>query len=59
MLPQSGVKVETFGEGQKIVLLASVPMSNEGWLPLAEGEAIVVKDAQIADAVNPVSGAVI
>ncbi len=46
-LPHSGVTVETGGEAQKIVLLASVPLSSEGWRPLAEGEVIVVKDGRI------------
>jgi glutamine amidotransferase len=46
-LPQSGVTVETGGDGQKIVLLASVPLSSERWRPLAEGEVIVVKDGQV------------
>ena len=46
-LPTSSVKVEAAGEGQKIVLLASVPLSSEAWRPLAEGEVIVVKDGLI------------
>ena len=46
-LLQSGVIVEAGGEGQKIVLLASVPLSSEAWQPLAEGEVIVVRDGQI------------
>jgi predicted glutamine amidotransferase len=47
-LPRSGVTVETGVEGQAIVLLASVPLSQQGWRPLAEGEVIVVKDGQVA-----------
>jgi predicted glutamine amidotransferase len=46
-LMQAGVRVEAGGDGQKIVLLASVPLSGEGWRPLAEGEVIVVKDGRI------------
>lgn len=47
-LPRSGVTIETRADGQKIVLLASVPLTDEEWRPLAEGEVIVVKDGRIA-----------
>ena len=47
-LPQSGITIETSGEGQSIVLLASVPLTDEEWRPLSEGEMIVVKDGHIA-----------
>jgi glutamine amidotransferase len=46
-LPQAGVRVETPDAGQKIVLLASVPLSSEAWRPLAEGEVIAVKDGDV------------
>ena len=46
-LPQAGVRVETHGEDQRIVLLASVPLSSEGWRALAEGEVIAVKDGEV------------
>jgi predicted glutamine amidotransferase len=46
-LPQSGVTIEAGGEGQVITLLASVPLTGEGWRPLAEGEVIVVKSGQV------------
>ncbi len=36
------------GARQHIVLFASVPLSGEDWSPLAEGEAIVVKDGRQA-----------
>ena len=45
-LPQSGVTIEAGDEGQVITLLASVPLTGEGWRPLAEGEVIVVKDGR-------------
>lgn len=45
-LPQSGVTIETSGEGQAIALLASVPLTREEWRPLAEGEVIAVKDGR-------------
>ncbi len=47
-LPHSGIEIEVGGDGQKLVLLASVPLSSEGWEPLAEGEVIAVKAGQIA-----------
>jgi glutamine amidotransferase len=46
-LSNSGVTVEASGEGQAIVLLASVPLTDEGWRPLFEGEVIMVKDGSI------------
>ncbi len=46
-LLRSGVTVEVNGEDQAITLLASVPLTDEGWRPLAEGEVIAVKDGQI------------
>jgi predicted glutamine amidotransferase len=46
-LPQSGVTIETGGEGQEITLLASVPLTNEAWRPLAEGDMIVVKHGRM------------
>jgi predicted glutamine amidotransferase len=45
-LTQSGVTVEAGSDGQNIVLLASVPLSDESWRPVAEGEVIVVKDGR-------------
>jgi len=46
-LPRSGVQVEADGEGQKIMLFASVPLSGAAWQPLAEGGIVVVKDGEI------------
>ena len=42
-----GVTVEASGKAQVITLLASVPLTNEGWRPLAEGELVVVRHGQI------------
>ena len=41
--------IEGSGEDQAITLLASVPLTSEGWRPLAEGEVIVVKDGRVVD----------
>ncbi len=48
-LPRAGVTVEAGGEGQAIALLASVPLTGEGWRPLAEGEVVVVKDGAVVE----------
>lgn len=40
-LPQAGVSLESAGGPQRIVLLASVPLSDEPWRALAEGELLV------------------
>jgi glutamine amidotransferase len=41
-----GVAVD--GADQRITLLASVPLSNEPWLPLGEGEVVAVSGGQLA-----------
>jgi glutamine amidotransferase len=46
---EAGVTIEGSGKGQAITLLASVPLTSEGWRPLAEGEVIVVKDGRVVD----------
>ena len=45
--PPSGVTFENNGEGQAITLLASVPLTGEGWRPLAEGEVVVISDGRV------------
>jgi glutamine amidotransferase len=52
-LPQAGVTIEAHGPHQEITLLASVPLTDEPWAPLAEGEIIVVKDGEAIDQVGP------
>jgi glutamine amidotransferase len=42
-----GVTVEASGEAQVITLLASVPLTDEGWRPLAEGELVVVRHGRV------------
>ncbi len=41
----AGVRVE--GASQQVALLASVPLSDEAWQPLAEGETVVLERGQI------------
>jgi glutamine amidotransferase len=42
-----GVTVEASGQAQAITLFASVPLTDEGWRPLAEGAIAVIKDGQV------------
>jgi hypothetical protein len=46
-LSRAGVTIEPVDEGQTIVLLASVPLSGDGWQPLVEGEVIAVKTGRL------------
>ena len=43
-LAEAGVKIEAPRPGQRIMLVASVPLSEEGWVPFAPGELVTVKD---------------
>ena len=45
---EAGVTIEGGAKGQAITLLASVPLTSEGWRPLAEGELVSVKDGRVA-----------
>ncbi len=51
----SGVTVEAGAGPQEITLLASVPVTDEPWRPLAEGEIVVVADGQVVPASLPSS----
>ncbi|HEY5946751.1 MAG TPA: class II glutamine amidotransferase [Kofleriaceae bacterium] len=42
----AGITVEHHAE-QHVALIASVPLSNEGWQPLAEGEVVAVREGQL------------
>jgi predicted glutamine amidotransferase len=44
-LPQAGIALE--GRPQELVLLASVPLTDEPWVPLAAGEVIVVREGAL------------
>jgi len=41
-LPQAGLSLDLAPGPQDVTLLASVPLTDEGWRPLAEGELLVV-----------------
>jgi glutamine amidotransferase len=42
-----GVTIEATGGAQEITLLASVPLTDEGWRALDEGELVAVRDGQV------------
>ena len=48
-----GIEIEPRAE-QQVALVASVPLSSEGWTPLAEGELIVLRDGVVVRRVAPV-----
>jgi glutamine amidotransferase len=45
----TGLDIESDNAVQDIVLLASVPLSDEKWMPLQEGELLLLKEGRIAD----------
>jgi len=42
-----GLELESIGEVQEVFLAASVPLTREGWRPLAEGELVVARAGSI------------
>lgn len=46
-LVAAGISVEPPAAGQQLTLVASVPLSDEDWRPLAEGEVVVVGKGQV------------
>lgn len=46
-LAPAGISVEPGDAAQRIALLASVPLSDEPWRPLAVGEVVVLADGQV------------
>jgi len=42
-----GLQIGPQGDQQKIVLVASVPLTNEPWIPLAENEILILKKGEI------------
>jgi predicted glutamine amidotransferase len=48
-LPTAGVKIEDRHDDQKLLLLASVPLSSDSWRPLAEGEVVAVKNGRLVE----------
>ncbi len=51
-LLQAGVKIKDVKDGQRLALLASVPLNSDSWQPLAEGDVIAVKDGQVIKSRN-------
>ncbi len=49
-LPQAGVAVEPGPGLQLLTLFASVPLTDEAWRPLAEGEIVVARDGEVIPA---------
>ena len=45
--------VKMVAEGQDVVLIASVPLTDEAWSPLADGEVAAVRDATIVCRAQP------
>lgn len=45
-----GVTIEATGGAQEITMLASVPLTDEGWRPLDEGEVVAVREGQVVAA---------
>lgn len=52
-LARSGVTIDTDAAPQELTLLASVPLTEEHWLPFAPGELIAVKDGVVEALVDP------
>ncbi len=46
-LSQAGIVIEPDGEAQDVLLFASVPLTNENWRPLNEGEVIAVRNGYV------------
>ena len=50
-----GLKIESLLKEQKVILIASVPLSTENWSPLNEGELVVLKKGAIIQSVKSYS----
>lgn len=46
-LSTAGLRIEAHGAEQDVVLVASVPLTTEGWVPLARGEIVAARLGQI------------
>ena len=46
-LAAAGLRIEAHGTEQEVALLASVPLTAEGWEPLPRGEVLVVRDGRV------------
>jgi glutamine amidotransferase len=43
-LEDAGIAIEGAGQGQKLTLVASVPLTDEAWRPFREGEVVAVRN---------------
>lgn len=50
-----GVAISSTTGDQEVVLLASVPLSDEGWSPLAEGEVLALRRGAVVGRLSPLS----
>jgi hypothetical protein len=46
-LSTAGLRIEAHGAEQDVVLVASVPLTTEGWVPLQRGEILVARCGQL------------
>jgi glutamine amidotransferase len=46
-LSATGLRVTSHGAAQEVLLVASVPLTTENWIPLARGEMLVARDGQL------------
>ena len=46
-LAAEGLRIASDGGEQEVLLVASVPLTHEGWVPLAEGEILVARQGRI------------
>jgi glutamine amidotransferase len=49
-LSQAGVVIEPDGQAQEVLLFASVPLTDERWRPLIEGEVVAAKNGHVLSA---------
>lgn len=46
-LDADGLRIEARGNDQDVVLFASVPLTNEGWIPLSRGEVLIATTGRL------------
>lgn len=51
-LRSEGLHIETHRAGQEVLLVASVPLSGEGWVPLQRGEVLVAQGGELVREVD-------
>jgi glutamine amidotransferase len=47
--PIAGLRFQHMSEKQEVLLIASVPLSNENWIPLAENELLTIMNGRIVE----------